>query len=437
MRTDYPAAIRVRPPPRPPEGELSPPGSKSLTNRALLLAALADGDSRLTGCLESEDTHYMRAALTRMGARWTADDTLETVTVTGLSGPPRALAEPARPIEVGTAGTAARFLTAALAAAPLTARIDGSPRMRERPMAALLAALRSQGATIRCLGAEGFLPVELTGAPGGLAGGPLRLGRLSSSQFISALVLAGSLSRETLLITLEEGAPARPYVDMTVACVNAFGGRARWRPDQRDTLEVAPARLRGCSYAVEPDASAASYFLALAAVYGGAITIPTLGATSLQGDAAFADVLARMGARAHQTASATTVEGVGPLTGGDFDLDDMPDMTLTLAAVALHARGPTRIRGVAILRHHESDRLAAAACELRKLGAQVIEHEDGLTITPPATLRAGVAIDTYRDHRMAMAFSLAGAVTIRDPACVAKTFPRYFEELARFGMIEP
>ncbi|MEZ4448713.1 MAG: 3-phosphoshikimate 1-carboxyvinyltransferase [Nannocystaceae bacterium] len=415
---------------------LRPPGSKSLTNRALLLAAIADGTSTLGGCLESEDTELMRAALARVGVASEARDHGREVTVRGAGGPLRGpVVDPERPLDVGTAGTAARFLSAVLAASPITARVDGSPRMRERPMAGLLEVLAEQGAQIECHGVPGALPFTVSGAQG-LRGGVIRLARPPSSQFISALILAAPLARARTEIVLEEGTPARPYVDMTIAALEAFGGAAGWRSE--DTIVVEPAALRGREYAIEPDASAASYLLALAAIFGGEVTIPDLGAGSLQGDAGFAALLGQMGAEVSQNNVQTVVRGAGRLRGIDVDLRDMPDMTLTLAAAALHAEGPTRIRGVEILRHHESDRLAAGATELRKLGAVVVEAPDGLDITPPAGgPRPGVAIDTYLDHRMAMAFALVGDVTIRDPGCVRKTFPDYFEVLAGLGMVAP
>lgn len=425
-------SIRVRPPPGPVTAVLSPPGSKSLTNRALILAALADGSSTLRGCLDSEDTRAMLAALTRFGLAYTLTDDATTVTLTGNNGPPNQLSHPDRPIDVATAGTAARFLTAVLAAAPLTTRVDGSPRMRERPMEGLLKALREQGANIRCLAADDLLPFEISGAR--LRGGEIRLPRPPSSQFISALILAAALADAPTRIVLEQGTPARPYVDMTLVALRDFGGDARWLSD--DTIAITPTPLRAREYTIEPDASAASYLLALPAIFGGQVTIPHLGSSSVQGDAGFCHVLARMGAHIEQSPDHTTVTGTGTLRGAVLDLADMPDMTLTAAVLALHATGRSEIHNVEILRHHESDRLAAAATELRKLGATVDELPGGLVIDPPAQPTRDVAIDTYLDHRMAMAFSLAGHVEIRDPACVGKTFPRYFDLLASLGMID-
>jgi 3-phosphoshikimate 1-carboxyvinyltransferase len=221
---------------------------------------------------------------------------------------------------------------------------------------------------------------------------------------------------------------------MTLAVVEEFGGKARWAED--DVIEVTPSTLTAREYVVEPDASAASYPLALAAIWGGHTVIEDLGTASLQGDVKFATTLAAMGAEVEQGTHRTELRSKGSLQGGDFDLSDTPDMTLTLAVAALFARTPTRIRGVAILRHHESDRLAAAATELRKLGATVQETEDGLDIEPPPDgPRSGVEINTYDDHRMAMAFALVGDVVILDPDCVGKTYPDYFRHLQRLGMV--
>lgn len=421
----------MRPPPGPVSATVSPPGSKSLTNRALILAALASGRSTLRGCLDSEDTRVMLTALERFGLAPVVSDERRIVSLSGNGGPPDALIEPTRAIEVATAGTAARFLTAVLAAAPLVSRVDGSARMRERPMEGLLAALREQGAGITCLGQDELLPIEIHGAR--LRGGEVRLPRPPSSQFISALILAAALAHAPTRIVLEQGTPARPYVDMTLVALRAFGGDADW--DGPDTIVIRPGPLHARDYTVEPDASAASYLLALPAIFGGRLTVPALGRLSVQGDARFCEVLARMGAAVEQDAHQTTVTGTGALHGASLDLTDMPDMTLTAAVLALHARGRTEIHGVEVLRHHESDRLAAGACELRKLGACVEELPGGLIIDPPAQVNRRVAIDTYLDHRMAMAFSLAGEVEIRDPACVGKTFPRYFEVLADLGML--
>lgn len=433
-----PDPIRLRPP-APFELDLRPPGSKSLSNRALLMAALAEGTSTLHGLLDAEDTQLMRACLTTLGIPIT-ESGADTLTVTSPGGPLHLPAGSTPTLDVGTAGTVARLLGATLAASPAHVVLDGSARMRERPMAQLLDALADQGAKIVGRGEPGFLPVELGPLTGRLDGGEIRLARPASSQIVSGLVIAATLAERPTTLVLEQGTPARPYVDMTLAVLEAFGGTARWDTPATDgaleQLVVQPGMLHAREYSIEPDASAASYPLALAALYGSRCTIEGLGHASLQGDVGFAGVLERLGATVEQGPNHTTVRGTGQLRGGDFNLSDMPDMTLTLAALAVAAQGTTRIRGVEILRHHESDRLAAAAAELRKLGATVVEQPDGLQIEPPQNgPRTGVAIDTYRDHRMAMAFSLVGDVAVRDPGCVAKTWPEYFSVLNKLGMV--
>lgn len=409
------------------------PGSKSITNRALLLAAIAAGPSSVAGWLDAEDTRWMLGALRALGIAVDGDAQSSTpLELVGSGGPLRASWAPL--LQVGTAGTVARFVLAVLAGSPGTFTMDGSPRMRERPMGSLVAALREQGASITSLGVADALPLRSGPNPERLRGGEVRLSRPVSSQFVSGLAFSALLADTPTRIVLEQGTPARPYVDMTLAMIRGWGGDASW--STHDTIVVVPGGLVGRHYVVEPDASAASYFLALAAIRGGRCVIAALGADSLQGDAGFAHVLGRMGARVSQDADTTIVEGDGRLRGGVFDLSDMPDMTLTLAVAALSAVGDTRIEGVGILRHHESDRLAAVACELRKFGATVVVDDDALTISPPAhppTTR--VAVDTYDDHRMAMAFGLAGDVEIRAPQCVRKTFPGYFDELRELGVV--
>lgn len=435
-------SVRLRRPPGPIDATLQPPGSKSISNRALLLAAMARGRTNIEGCLDAEDTRLMIDCLGRLGVEVRVGATLaERVEIDGDPQLGRASGTPT--LEVGTAGTVARFVTAVLAAvrAPSwdAVVIDGSSRMRERPMEALLEALTQLGARLEFLGRQGALPVRVRGGSGiheGIGGGPIVLERPASSQFVSALLLAGCFARAPLVLELREGTPSRPYVDMTIAMIEAFGGSARWTVEGGE-LVVEPRPLRGCErYIVEPDASAASYLLALPAIWGGEVTIPALGRASLQGDAEFAGVLERFGAAVEQSNDQTTVRGVGRLRGVELDLTDMPDVALTAAVVALFAEGPTRIDGVEVLRHHESDRLTACATELRKLGATVVEREGGLEIVPPAGgPRPGGTIETYRDHRMAMAFSLVGEVEIADPRCVDKTYPEFFEVLARLGMV--
>jgi 3-phosphoshikimate 1-carboxyvinyltransferase len=377
----------------------------------------------------------MRSCLERLGV-WVVEVDESTFDIEGRCG---TFAAPSGsgPLFAGSAGTVGRFLTAVLAAGPgntdAPIEVDAAPQMRERPMGQLLDALRQQGAGIRCLGEDGHLPVEVS-ASSQLNGGEVVFSRPASSQLVSAMVLAASFSQQPTRLVLREGTPSRPYVDMTIHVLDHFGGRARW--DAENEIVIEPTVLTARDYTVEPDASSASYFLGLAAIHGGDVAIAGLGTGSVQGDTHFCEVLERMGASVAQTSESTRVRGVGRLAGIDANLADMPDMSLTLAVVALFAEGSTTIRGVEILRHHETDRLAAAATEMRKLGATVEELTDGLHIVPPANgPKSGIGIDTYDDHRMAMAFSMVGDVEIRNPGCVAKTFPGYFDRLAKLGMV--
>ncbi|HXV35918.1 MAG TPA: 3-phosphoshikimate 1-carboxyvinyltransferase [Myxococcota bacterium] len=428
------ALLQLRPPAA-LAAAVRPPGSKSLTNRALLLASLAQGRSRLSGVLDADDTRWMRRCVERLGVE-VADRGPAALEVEGRA---RAFTAPTGegPLYAGSAGTVARFLTAVIAARPGLARapieLDASAQLRARPIAQLLDALREQGADIRCLAEPGFLPIAI--GPGSrLRGGDVEFARPASSQIVSAMLLAASFSEKPTRVLLREGTPARPYVEMTIRMLEHFGGCAHWIDERAIAVEPRALEARAC--VIEPDASSASYFLGLAAIHGGEVAVPGLGSESLQGDAHFCRVLEQMGARVEQSRAITRVRGGSTLRGVDCDLGGMPDMTLTLAVAALFAEGPTQIRGVEVLRHHESDRLAAAATELRKLGARVEERADGLRIDPPrAGPTRGVEIDCYDDHRMAMAFAMVGDVVIRDPGCVAKTFPDYFRELERLGMV--
>lgn len=420
--------------PGPLDAVIRPPGSKSLTNRALTFAAIATGRSQLRGALDAEDTTLMRGCLAQLGVVVT--DTAGVLEVQGaggvLKGAPYGTDAPR--LDVGLAGTVARFLTAVLAAGPGCARLDGTERMRERPMGMLIDALREQGAAIQCLGNEGFLPALVGPHSHSLNGGTTRLARPASSQFVSALVIAATLAEKPTTIVLEQGSPARPYIDMTLATLREFGGDCRWVNDRE--IAVVPTQLVAQDFEIEPDASGASYFLALAAIHGGRVEVPGVGRASLQGDAAFSTLLAQMGAEVEQHDDTTIVRGTGTLRAGDFDLSDMPDMTLTLAVVAAHSVGRTTIRGVEVLRHHETDRITAIAAELRKVGVEVEERPDGLIICPPQRgLTRGVTVATYGDHRMAMALSLVGDIVVSNPRCVAKTYPRYFDELRNLGMV--
>ena len=417
---------RVMRPCRSVSGTIRPPGSKSLTNRALVLAALARGTSRIAGALHSEDTEAMAGALNDLGIEVRAGPPAPFFTVTGCDGRiPATVAH----LDVGNSGTSMRFLSALVALGHGRFRLDGSARMRERPIADLLAPLNALGARARCEG-EGGCPPVLIDADG-LAGGAVRVSGALSSQFLSGLLMAAPYASGPVEIQVEGTLVSRPYVAMTLAAMRAFGARVE-EPAARRFVVDHCAHYRSREYAVEPDASNASYFLAAAALTGGCVRVEGIGTQSLQGDARFAEVLEGMGATVGRGPDWTEVQG-GRLVGLDADLNDMPDLALTVAAMAPFAEGPTSIRNVATLRLKETNRLHALATELRRLGQQVDERPDGLTITPAPVRPARV--ETYNDHRMAMSFALVGlkvpGIVILNPGCVAKTFPDFFDYLDR------
>lgn len=420
-----PDLLPVVPFTRPVRGSLRLPGSKSLTNRALLLAAMSPTPVRLEGALASEDTVLMAAALRALGISVVADASGTTVDV---SGQDRAFstAAPGQPVElfVGLAGTAARFLTAYCATAPGgTYRIDGVAQMRRRPMRPLLEALRALGVRVRCLGEEGFFPVEIEG--GGLAGGSVPLDASESSQLLSALLMIAPRARAPITVDLQ-GTIRQTFVDMSLRLMAEFGVHAVRR--EGAAYHLTPASYRPPAVvAIEPDATAASYFQALPLVVGGALDLPGLRppGAGLQGDSAFIEVLDRVRRREP-----------GVLLEEDFH--EISDTFLTLAAIAPLLTGPTRITGIAHTRKQETDRVAGMAAELRRLGQDVTEEEDALTIVPQP-LRTGQVIETYGDHRFAMSFGILACrdvrgdgrpwLTVRDPGCCAKTFPDFFTRL--------
>ncbi|MGE5756313.1 MAG: 3-phosphoshikimate 1-carboxyvinyltransferase [Planctomycetaceae bacterium] len=421
--TDPAAEITLRPPAAPPDLRVRVPGSKSLTNRALIVAALADGPSTLTGALASDDTRVLVEALGRLGIVVAHDPATATIALGGCGS---RLPARAAELDLANSGTSLRFLTALVATGAGTYRLDGTPRMRQRPVADLLRALNGLGADARSDLGTGCPPVTVRAR--GLDGGYAFVKGDVSSQFLSGLLMALPYARDVTTVAVQGVLVSRPYVAMTTAVMEAFGVRIGNRKDRR--FDVRPARYRGRTYAIEPDASAASYFFAAAAITGGTVTVEGLGAASVQGDLAFVDVLEHMGCTVARARDATTVTG-GPLRGVDVDMNAISDTAMTQAVVALFARGMSRIRNVGHIRHKETDRIAALAAELRKLGATVDEHPDGLVIFPPDRI-APARIATYDDHRMAMAFALAGlkaeGVTILDPGCVAKTYPRFWDD---------
>jgi 3-phosphoshikimate 1-carboxyvinyltransferase len=413
----------------PLSGTIRPPGSKSITNRALLCAALADGESLLTGALESEDTGVMIDGLRRLGMPVAQDTTARTLRVTGCGG-----RLPARGGElyVANSGTTMRFLAAVAALAHGRFRLDGTPRMRQRPIQDLLDALVQLGVDARSEQGTGAPPVVIEAA--GLRGGRATIAGDVSSQFLSGLLMAAPYAAAPVELAVAGPLVSQPYVEMTLAVMRAFGVAVGTKGLAEFHVPV-DRPYQGRHYAIEPDASAASYFFAAAAITGGRITVEGLSRSSLQGDVAFCDCLERMGCRIDFGPDSITVWGQ-PLHGNvTLDMNAISDTVQTLGAVALFADGPTMITGVAHIRHKETDRLRALATELRKLGAGVDEQPDGLRIVPGDL--HGAEIETYDDHRMAMSLALVGlrvpGVIIRDPGCTRKTYPGYFDDLGRLG----
>lgn len=401
-----------------------PPGSKSITNRALICAALAQGNSRLTGALESEDTQVMVEALRQLGIGVQTDWPQATLHVAGCHG--RIPAHTAK-LYVANSGTTVRFLAATVALGNGEYRLDGTARMRERPIQDLLAALAQLGVDAASEAGAGCPPVVIRAA--GLVGGTALVRGEISSQFLSGLLLAAPYARSPVELLVDGVLVSQPYIHMTLAVMRSFGVEVIQHDLQR--FEIPTASYSGRDYAIEPDASAASYFFAAAAISGGEVTVSGLSRASLQGDVAFVDCLVQMGCRVRYDADNITVAG-GPLKGIEVDMNAISDTVQTLGAVALFAAGPTTVRGVAHIRHKETDRIAALATELRKLGAEVQEFADGLRIEPRPLRPAQIA--TYHDHRMAMSLALVGlrspGVVILDPDCTAKTYPRFFADLA-------
>jgi 3-phosphoshikimate 1-carboxyvinyltransferase len=424
----------VEPIGHPVDATVSVPGSKSLTNRALLCAGLAEGTSTIDNALVADDSRAMRQALASLGARVDVDDVAARVTVTGTGGRlrPGPLA-----LDMRLSGTTSRFLLPVVATfGQGRYRVDGGPPLRARPMGPVLDGVAALGATVEAHGEPGHLPVTIT-APGRLLGGDVAVAGDTSSQYLSGLMLAGPGARDGLRITVTTPLVSRPFVDLTVDVMAAFGVTVKTDGELGGggpVLAVPPRGYRAAGYRVEPDASAASYLLAAAALLGGRVTVAGLGAATRQGDARFADLLGAMGASVTRTADATTVTGrPGPLRAlGEVDMRDMPDMAQTLAAVAVFADAPTRVRGVALIRGHETDRITAVVAELRRAGIRAEEQPDGFVVHPGTPRPA--RIETYDDHRMAMSFALLGlrapGIEIADPGCVSKTFPGFWAALA-------
>ena len=410
----------------PVNGAVRPPGSKSLTNRALLCAALADGQSVLAGALVSDDTRVMIESLGRLGISVESLLGGTRLLVKGCGGViPKTEAD----LFVDNSGTTVRFLTAVLALAGGVYRLDGVERMRERPIGPLVDALKKLGVSIAAESVDGCPPVAINSAQA--LSRETEIAGDVSSQYLSGLLLGAPLAGSGLDVCIAGNCVSWPYVEMTCRVMKSFGVKVIL--DSGGRAQVAAGQTyRATEYNIEPDASAASYFWAVAAICGGRVRVDGLNLESLQGDIRFVEALTRMGCHVEYGDDAITVTGQAR-QGIDIDMADFSDTAQTLAVVALFVQGSTRITGVAHNRVKETDRIGNLAIELRKLGAKVEEHPDGLTIHPPTHLHPA-RIQTYRDHRMAMSFALAGltqpGIEIADPGCVAKTFPNYFEVLA-------
>jgi len=458
--------MRITPISHPLNATVRVPGSKSITNRALLIAALANGRTKLTNALFSDDSKYFAQALQALGFDIQLDEANSEMTVQGLGGKiPATKAE----LYIGNAGTAARFLSAFLTLGHGEYILDGDSRMRERPIGDLIDSLAQLGANITTMddrpstmtnrpssmvNGQVFLPIKITAD--GLHGGKTKIAGDISSQFLSALLMVAPYAKSQIEIELATELNSKPYVDMTIAIMQDFGVEVQRDDYQSFTIPITkyqspvsslqpPAsnspilqsstsnyHLPITTYPIESDASAASYFFAAPAICGGTVKVENISRNSVQGDILFLNVLQQMGCTITETDNSIIVHSPSSIVGIDIDLRDLPDTAQTLAAIAPFASTPTRIRGIASARHKETDRIHATCVELARLGVHVDEHEDGMTIYPCETFQSAT-IQTYNDHRMAMAFSLIGlrfdGVTIENPACVSKTFPNFFEVL--------
>ena len=418
------SSLKIKPIPHPLNATVRVPGSKSLTNRALLIAALANGTTRLTNALFSDDSKFFAKALQTLGFDLQLDETNHEMTVTGLGG--RIPAQKAE-LFIGNAGTAARFLSAFLTLGNGEYVLDGEPRMRERPIGDLIDALNQLGVEMEST--NNCPPVEIFAK--GLHGGKAKIAGNISSQFLSALLMVAPYAQSPVEIELTTELNSIPYVDMTISIMENFGVEIE-RDDYRSFTIHPSFFFPLSSFSIESDASAASYFFATPAICGGTVKVENISRTSVQGDIAFLDVLQQMGCVVEEVDSSIQVTGTTDLKGIDVDMRDIPDTAQTLAAIAPFAISPTRIRGIASARVKETDRVYATCIELKRLGVSVEEHEDGMTIYPCQTFKRS-NVQTYNDHRMAMAFSIIGlrsdGVTIENPSCVSKTFPNYFEVL--------
>ena len=436
--------VVVQPFQGPASGEAHVPGSKSISNRALILALLSEGSVCIGNLLNSQDTEVLREAFRELGVGVREED--PAIHIEGCAGQVK---ERDTSIHVENAGTVARFLPAALSLLPCGKfRFEGSEAMMKRPMAGLLDSIRALGSRIECRGDEGFFPFDLH--PAGWTPSELSVDAAGSSQILSGLLIAATRAPHPMKIRLSGETVSKPFVEMTVRMIRQFGGTIEYN-DPYYEIEpglTGPALMK---YEVEPDASAASYFFGLPIAVGGSTSISSLPQKSLQGDLAFVEVLENIGLFVHRSETSISVEGSPRHTSWDINFNAFSDTFLTLAALSPLLPGPTHITGIAHTRHQETDRITAMATELRKLGQRVEETEDSLTIHPDrekliSLSRTGpIAIETYDDHRVAMSFAILGShdlhgdargwIKILNPNCCRKTFPGFFEELARMRLI--
>lgn len=412
-------------------GEVNLPGSKSVSNRALLLAALATGTTRLTNLLDSDDIRHMLKALSQLGVKYRLSADKTQCEVEGLGHP--FVIEGLQELFLGNAGTAMRPLAAALCLGRGECILTGEPRMKERPIGHLVDALRQAGANIEYLESEHYPPLRIQGT--GLKASHVSIDGSISSQFLTAFLMSAPLAEGTMTIDIVGDLVSKPYIDITLHLMEQFGVQVINHDYQQFVIPAGQSYVSPGDFLVEGDASSASYFLAAAAIKGGQVKVTGIGKNSIQGDVQFAYALEKMGAQI-EWGDDYVIARRGELTAVDLDFNAIPDAAMTIATTALFAKGSTAIRNVYNWRVKETDRLTAMATELRKVGAQVEEGEDYIIITPPSHLQHAT-IDTYDDHRMAMCFSLVALgetpVTINDPKCTSKTFPDYFEKFAQLS----
>lgn len=426
MSLEHIPKLTIIPRNEPLAARVAVPGSKSHTNRALLVSALAQGVTILRNALFSDDTHYFAYALQTLGLDISLNPNDNSITITGLGGTiPNQQAD----LKIGNAGTAARFLTAMLTLGQGEYKLDGIKRMRQRPIAHLVTALNNLGAQVEV--PTGCPPVRIHAH--GLAGGKTSIRGDVSSQFLSSLLMVAPYAQKAVEIHVDGPLHSKPYIDLTLGVMEDFGVSVQ--RDSYETFRVQPQQYQALEeYPIESDASAASYFFAAPAICGGWVEVTGLSRAARQGDIAFLDILVEMGCTVTEDTYAIRVTGPERLRGVDVNMSDISDTSMTLAVIAPFAKSPTTIRGITSSRLKETDRIAATCAELRRLGVQVEEHSDGMTIFPAENIRA-TAIHTYDDHRIAMAFSLIGlrvpGLAIENPSCVAKTFPEFFDVLER------